>query len=578
MFESGPTKSPYVLPLTREGYRQWVLRLHNPLVVVLATEQAQRDLERACGETANLGDRQPLSGVKGGLLTADGTSEVPRPSFASLFSPFGCLHSANSPVNDNRPSPFSTPASTHSLEQPETRRYGCPRNVTVKLLDKIKALDVFPVRFCDVNECFPVPSNVADAQLVKAVENNIPSAHALRFIHRLHPYSLRRDNVGSSTLLTEQTSVQLLERIGSSAFSSLLPLESVETVAAPQQTAAASHGIFSNVSSIYPHAALRNTDTYKRAYSAQAMKGTTSADVEPTVKPSLTLAHAEAKTEAEIHDQLYLTVPVDSTTISSASKVPCIWWDVWTETLCRSLEFSEFESLSLPLGFVFVASTRDADAAGAFEELGQLKDLPPLCRQQLTDSSAVRAYVLVHTSTKGKCDWPSEQEEDRRVSDAFGSVCSSFPPSSCHILMFREPTTTTTTRSVPDLRVTLLHAHFDSIQTVVHTIITRSVIPFMERIVKRLSDNLTLHRKGLRSHLRNLWGRRSRNANGTSSAYANTAASLTETALDSTADLLWGAVGGTDETAAGKKEKSSGKTNEAHQVCDPLLLSTPFCS
>lgn len=491
MDTSVPPFNPYVLPLTREGYRQLILSLHTPLVVILATEQAQNDLENACGLHQDVG-----SG---------------RPSFASLFHPFGCL-----------PGSYQDPR----YPTDQRRQYGCPQGVSVKLLDKTRSLDVFPVRFSDVNSCVPMPSSVADSRLLKAVESNLPSLNALRMVHRLHSFSSR-----------------LLERKGAE-------------VECPSTSSESLQGNFSNVTSTYPHSELRGTNTYRKSHpdTASSSRKMDNATFCSDSKPMYT----GIETEAEIFDQLYLTVPIDSTAISSASTIPCVWWDAWSEALCRSLDFSEFESLGLPLGFVFIASTRDPDPAAAFDDLGQSSNLSPLCRQQLVDSSAVRAYVLVHTSLIETEGWSTE-DDDRRVSHAFGSVCSAFPPTSCHILMFRP------INPMGDPIASLIHAHFDSIQAVAHTIITRSVLPFMERIVKRLSDNLTLHRRGLRSHLRNFWGRRSRAANGQSST------SVAESALDTTADLLWGAVGGTDDASTRKDSKSVKGGVEPTQVCSRFI-------
>lgn len=506
---------PYGLPLTREGYRQWILRLHTPLVAVLATEQAQQDLERACGYGRNFLTSQNC---------INNTEIQTRFSFPSLFQPFGCL-----------PSTYSVYSADGSRSS--NRSYGCPQNVPINMFDKSRILDMFPVRFADISECVAMPLSIADTKLLKSVEDNLPSIEALGLVHRLHPFSSRRSN----DLVTNQPITQLLERKGASLFS--LPADPPSDQASGISPPPSSQRNCSKVSLTYPHGELRITDTYSKTipnHLSEEIANSCSTFNSPSVKVPL-------EVEADVYDQLYLTVPTDSTAISSASRIPCIWFDAWFEVLCRTLDFSEFESLTLPFGFVFIASTRDRDPAAAFEELGHIKNLPFFCRQQLLDSNAVRAYVLVHTTDESSLDKP--EEDDLHVSNAFGNVCSAFPPSSCHILMFR-PRLPLFFPTNP--LASLIHYHFDSIQAVVHTIITRSLIPFMERLVKRLSNNLTLQRKGIRSHLRHFWGRRSRTGNSISSG---------ESTLDATTDLLWVAVGGSEESATTKKEKT-GKLSE----------------
>lgn len=187
--------SPYPLPLTRDGFRQWIQHLRLPLVVVLATEQAQRDLNDACA-------------------TTESTPHPARPSFASLFHPFGCLpssqYTSSLHVEASQGSHYGQRsfASSTSSQQYEHQRSGvgftqpsqqydnfphhhhchltpsCPQNVQVKAFDKTETLDFFPVRFIDAGECNAVPVEMADVKLLRAVEDNVPSIEDLRLVHR----------------------------------------------------------------------------------------------------------------------------------------------------------------------------------------------------------------------------------------------------------------------------------------------------------------------------------------------------------------------------------------------------------
>ncbi|OEH79432.1 hypothetical protein cyc_07654 [Cyclospora cayetanensis] len=71
------------------------------------------------------------------------------------------------------------------------------------------------------------------------------------------------------------------------------------------------------------------------------------------------------------------------------------WYNEWRRVIFEGTRFSSHETLSQPVGLIFVVSTRDPDPVAALEELLQPSSLPQMCRQYILDPNPVRAVILL---------------------------------------------------------------------------------------------------------------------------------------------------------------------------------------
>lgn len=476
----------FVYPLSRDGFRYWTMQLHSPVVVVGATEEAQRDLDWASEVAAGAGRHF---------------------SFTDLLQPFGTLKD------------FSSGSVCANSEGTGSPTFHCPTHVTVRLNDqKRKSLDVFPVRFIDQDTVAPRSSIELNEKLICAVSDRPPPTVALQLRHRLYPFSVRRPH----TSPPQPTSARDVEPGNNSQ--EQCAVEEPESESRPSRFSAR-RWIAS-----YPHSVIRQTDTYRKS------------------QPQTPTVASHCTDEFTAYDTWLLQLLSDSSLVTCGDRVPYVWWEAWIKEVCSSLDrHSDSETLCTPLAFIYFASSREVDPVSSIEKLGRSLSSITAGFPEVT---AGRCYVLLdrHTATAGQSSFSHT---------AFNALREAYPPSSCHLIALEVTT-------VPD---GLLDQNAAAFQTLATTVILQAVIPTLERLLKRLTDQMSQQRRGLRNQLRNLWTRRPR-AIGTGISTA-----FTDTALDHTADMLWGTLsGGPGNGAAATQERRRDSKTSVAQSTESLGL------
>jgi len=206
------------------------------------------------------------------------------------------------------------------------------------------------------------------------------------------------------------------------------------------------------------------------------------------------------------------------------------WYDRFRTVLTRSQQYLEGSQMEAPCLCVLAASTNDQDPLEAFNELSQLQWMPPAFREGQYDPGLQRCLVLLHdpyTAPKAP------------LSELQTILPSRFPHSTCHVLVLNSlnptspnmnqfnywaQTSTNDTVFFPrdqpsapsateEPEVPVAPGCFFSDENVVNTqelvrnIVSKGVIPQMERRIFALNTNITNNRKGVKNAIK-LWWRK----------------------------------------------------------------------
>ncbi|CEM05848.1 unnamed protein product [Vitrella brassicaformis CCMP3155] len=315
-------------------------------------------------------------------------------------------------------------------------------------------------------------------------------------------------------------------------------------------------------------------------------------DVEDAVQP---------RAECAFHGLKELVEPTWPQTFGeNDSCPPCPWFERWSENLFRTLHWSDHECLDQPVGAVLVVSSQDPDPVSLFEQLMHPSYMPEACRANLLDPSPSRTYVLLHDATAASAT--SEGEVEREVH----RMRHTFPPASCHLLRvnrnpaphqpsqdiqevfrpyimprFKTPPPQTRQGQPPPppppkgpaaaLGRSLSREDLEATLALVTDIITRGVVPWMERKVRQLDTQIGTARKGLRNQLKYLW----RKPRTGQQAQGNEGVGEIISAVGS---AVAGAVGGVDGVREeGGPERTGNATYETHTVENQLRLLGDLC-
>jgi hypothetical protein len=80
-----------------------------------------------------------------------------------------------------------------------------------------------------------------------------------------------------------------------------------------------------------------------------------------------------------------------------------------------------------------------------------------------------------------------------------------------------------------------LKKNYHLLQKLAFSIILKTLLPTLERLLRRLTDYMSQRNKGVLNHIKNLWSRGARGLNSASFSV--------DTTLDQTTELLWGSYG-----------------------------------
>ena len=163
---------------------------------------------------------------------------------------------------------------------------------------------------------------------------------------------------------------------------------------------------------------------------------------------------------------------------------------------CSGLKFAPFDCLSQPIATVLVVSATEPNPIDAFEQLSHVANQPEACRSGLLDPTSARIKLLIH-DTKNGGDSNAILDQLKRIytenSVAFFSFNSLETVSSDIGAIFG-----------PKYSVPLTYNNVEALGRLCEqTIVKDNALPWLERKLQSLDNNITAKRKGLRNQLRN---------------------------------------------------------------------------
>lgn len=181
----------------------------------------------------------------------------------------------------------------------------------------------------------------------------------------------------------------------------------------------------------------------------------------------------------------------------------------WFSGFCAGLRFAPFDCLNQPVATALVVSSEEENVIDAFEQLSHVANQPELARTGVLDPTSARVKILVHDVSGHKSIAQAEAIINQLKSIYSANSVIFLPINSSpgsvvpdiHSLFVKH---TQVGERVPRTAGQgLSWEDVDKLNLAGEQIICDNAIPWMERKLQLLDNNITAKRKGLRNQLRN---------------------------------------------------------------------------